>query len=78
MKESRRSKAERSLVRSAERLYESLKKGPSTSIRTKGMFFIMKQAVFKFADNPADRTYWTEQGWAQGEKPWNQTKGKQE
>ena len=78
MKESRRSKAEHSLVRSAERLYESLKKGPSTSIRTKGMFFIMKQAVFKFADNPADRTYWTEQGWAQGEKPWNQTKGKQE
>lgn len=77
MKESRRRKAEQSLHRAANRLYASLKKGPSTSIRTRGMFFIMKQAVFQFASNPADQTYWTEQGWAQGGKPWNQIKGKQ-
>lgn len=77
MKESRRIKAERSLNRAAERLYESIKKGSAPSIRTKGMFYIMRQSIFGFANNPADRTYWEEQGWEHGGTPWNQTKGKQ-
>ncbi|WP_283609173.1 flavodoxin family protein [Faecalispora anaeroviscerum] len=78
MKKENRSKAEQSLRQAADRLYESLKKGSPPTIRTRGMFFVMKKMVLNIANNPPDRAYWKEQGWDRGEKPWNQAKGKQE
>lgn len=77
MKESRRIKAEQNLRKGAEHLYKSMQRGSAPTLRTKGMFLIMKKSVFGFANNPADRTYWAEQGWEHGGTPWNQTKGKQ-
>lgn len=75
MQPKRRSSAEHSLRKAADRLYESLRRGGAPSLQTKLKFLIMKQAVFRFADNPADKNYWRAQGWEQRGRPWKQRKG---
>ena len=76
MEPKRRARMENALEKTAVRLYQSLKQGAHVSLKTKVKFLMMKQAVLKFAQNPIDQDYWKAQGWAQGETPWKQLKGK--
>ncbi|HBN80932.1 MAG TPA: flavin reductase [Ruminococcaceae bacterium] len=76
MPQKRREKYERALRKTADRLYRSLQRKDDPSWKVKGLFFIMKYAVFHAAENPLDQGYWREQGWVGGGKPWKQSKGK--
>lgn len=75
IKPKRRARLVRSLQKTAERLHRDASRGITSPLKTRGMFYVMRQAVFHMADNPLDHGYWQARGWDKRERPWKQKKG---
>jgi multimeric flavodoxin WrbA len=43
---------------------------PTVSIKTKAMFFLMRLSQKSNTWSQTDKTYWEEQGWLEGKRPW--------